>query len=629
MELFRTIVKGLKDVVLCFDERLEIIYASDNVSLMWQREKDEVLNRSLNEVLPESCYKVWAPPLERAFDSGEELDVEVTCEEKEFLVHLIPDRNEDGQVEKIVAVCRDITREKKLIRELKDKEARLLDVQRLVQLGYWWWDVKTGEVEWSDEVFKIFHLDPKTFTPQIDSIQALSPWPEEHKRDKELIDKAIKSREAGYYEQRFLYPDGSIGHYSSTFKGIYENDELVAIKGTVQDITRRKRTEEEKERLEKQYQQAQKIESIGRLAGGIAHDLNNLLTPIIGCSELLKEDLKEDDTDNELIDGVLEAGLKARDLVGQLLAYGRRQTLEYSSIDLNDVVSGFHTLLRRTIREDIEIKLVLSDENPTIKADIGQIEQVMMNLSVNAQDAMASGGILTIETALTELDESYVEAHMDVLPGKYALLAISDTGVGIDEETKAKIFEPFYSKKGELGTGLGLATVYGVVKQHRGNIFVYSEPNVGTTMKVYLPISEETSTVNEIVDAPVELRGSERILIVEDNMQVRTLAKNVLQRLGYDVIVAPNGKDAIELLEALSGSVDLLLTDVIMPIMNGKEVYERATKLFPRLKVVYMSGYTDNVIAHSGVIDRGIAFVAKPFTKESLARKIRIVLDED
>ena len=630
MDIFETLVKGLNDIVLRFDKNLCITYASESVIRMWKKPSDEVIHRSLAEVAPnDECLIAWSEAINRVFTSKSKSDFEVTCEEKTFLVQLIPEVGKNGSIEQIIAVSRDITEEKKLVEELKENEARLLDVHRLVQLGYWWWDVKSGEVEWSDEVYKIFHLDPKKFTPQIDSIQALSPWPEEHQRDKELIDKAINNHEVGSYEQKFLYPDGSIGFYLSTFAGVYDGGELVAIKGTVQNITDRKRAEEERDRLEKQYQQAQKTESIGRLAGGIAHDLNNLLTPIIGCSELLEEDLREKNENTELVREILKAGLKARELVSQLLAYGRRQTLEYKVVNLNDTIKGFFTLLRRTIRENIDINLDLTDEKPTISADIGQIEQVMMNLCVNAQDAMPKGGKLTIETALAQLDENYADAHLDVVPGNYALLAVSDTGAGIDDETKSKMFEPFFSTKGELGTGLGLATVYGVIKQHKGNVFVYSEQNIGTTIKIYLPLSEKSPTEDIPTNfSPAALRGTETILVVEDNVHVRTMTKSILQRQGYEVIVAHNGKEAISLLKK-HNEVQLLLTDVIMPEMNGKELYNTAVKSFPQLKVLYMSGYTDNVIASSGVIDSGIAFIAKPFTKETLAIKVREALNKE
>ncbi len=410
-----------------------------------------------------------------------------------------------------------------------------------------------------------------------------------------------------------------------------ERGEPLRIEGTFLEITDLKRAEEEKARIEEQYHQAQKVESIGRLAGGVAHDLNNLLSPILGYGELLLEDLDSNDNRRESVDEILSAALRARDLVRQLLAFSRKQMLEYRPVDMNDAVTGFDKLLRRTIREDIEIKIVTSPGIPMVMADIGQVEQVIMNLAVNAADAMPGGGRLTIETSPINLDDGYAAAHAGVQSGRYVMLAVSDTGFGMDEETRDHLFEPFFSTKGEHGTGLGLATVYGIVKQHGGNIWVYSEADKGTTFKIYLPASQE-SQVDEM-PAPssisADLRGSETILLVEDNEQVRHLARGILKRSGYNILVAENGVKAMSILASNDTPIQLLLTDVIMPEMNGKELFERVIKERPGTKVLYMSGYTDDVIARSGVLEKGIAFLQKPFTVLALTAKVREVLDRD
>ncbi|MBN2184656.1 MAG: PAS domain S-box protein [Candidatus Krumholzibacteriota bacterium] len=381
-------------------------------------------------------------------------------------------------------------------------------------------------------------------------------------------------------------------------------------------------------RLEQQYNQAQKVESIGRLAGGIAHDLNNLLSPILGYGELLQEDLDPDDERRKSVDEILRAGFRARDLVRQLLAFSRKQTLEYKPFDMNEAVTGIEKLLRRTIREDIEIKIFQSPGIRMVMMDLGQIEQVIMNLVSNAQDAMPEGGRLTIEVSEIELDENYASRYQDVEPGMYVMLAVSDTGCGMDDETRERVFDPFFSTKGALGTGLGLATVFGVVKQHCGHIWVYSEPGEGTTFKVFLPVSENKYTEEKPVEKMIiDLKGSETILLVEDNEQVRNLTHIIIKRQGYTVLVAKNGEEALAAMEAHAGSVQLLLTDVIMPGMNGTELYEKASAKDPDLKVLFMSGYTDNVIAFSGVLEAGTFFIQKPFTSLTLAAKIREVLD--
>ena len=394
------------------------------------------------------------------------------------------------------------------------------------------------------------------------------------------------------------------------------------------DITKRKRAEEEKARLEGQYRQAQKVEAIGRLAGGVAHDLNNLLVPILGYGEMLVDDFSPEDARRESARQIVNAGFRARNLVRQLLAFSRKQALEYRTLDLNKIIGGFEKLLRRTIREDIGIKIILSPDIRTIRADIGQIEQVIMNLAVNAQDAMPQGGKLILETAMAELDEEYAAPRPGVQPGSYVMLAVSDTGCGMDEETCEQIFDPFYSTKGEQGTGMGLATVYGIVKQHGGNIWVYSESGKGASFKVYLPVSEETHIEKKTLKKAAEdTHGSETILLVEDNEKVRGFIYTILKRMGYTVLKAENGAEALPVLASHAGQVNLLLTDVVMPGMSGKALFAKAAEKHPDLKVLYMSGYTGNVIVHRGVLDEGIAFIQKPFPVKALAAKVREVLD--
>ncbi len=395
-----------------------------------------------------------------------------------------------------------------------------------------------------------------------------------------------------------------------------------------QEISDRKQAEEEKARLEGQYRQAQKVEAIGRLAGGVAHDLNNLLVPILGYGEMLVDDFSPEDARRESARQIVNAGFRARNLVRQLLAFSRKQALEYRTLDLNKIIGGFEKLLRRTIREDIGIKIILSPDIRTIRADIGQIEQVIMNLAVNAQDAMPQGGKLILETAMAELDEEYAASRPGVQPGSYVMLAVSDTGCGMDEETCEQIFDPFYSTKGEQGTGMGLATVYGIVKQHGGNIWVYSESGKGASFKVYLPVSEETHIEKKTLKKAAEdTHGSETILLVEDNEKVRGFIYTILKRMGYTVLKAENGAEALPVLASHAGQVNLLLTDVVMPGMSGKALFAKAAEKHPDLKVLYMSGYTGNVIVHRGVLDEGIAFIQKPFPVKALAAKVREVLD--
>jgi PAS domain S-box-containing protein len=379
--------------------------------------------------------------------------------------------------------------------------------------------------------------------------------------------------------------------------------------------------------MEEQVRQSQRLESVGQLAAGVAHDLNNLLSPILGYAELLLLDLNPAGKAHGQVQEIVKAGERSRDLIRQLLAFGRRQMLELKVTDLRSVVREVKGLLRRMIREDIAIETAFGGSPCHALIDRGQIGQVLVNMAVNAQDAMADGGSLVIEVAHAALDEQYCNAHAGVTPGRYVQLTVSDTGQGMDEETRTHIFEPFFTTKGKLGTGLGLSTVYGIVKQHGGHIWVYSEKGKGTTFKTYLPASpEETVRWEPPAKAKDLPRGSETILVAEDNEMVRSLARAILEKQGYRVLVAANGREALQALADHAGQIDLLLTDVVMPDMNGKELFERVSQTHPGLRVLFMSGYTENVIAHHGVLDEGVSFIQKPFTVQALTGKVREVL---
>ena len=390
--------------------------------------------------------------------------------------------------------------------------------------------------------------------------------------------------------------------------------------------------EQETKQLQEQFNQAQKLESIGRLAGGVAHDLNNLLSPILGYGEMLLEDSREDAFRREALEQIVNAGRRARDLVHQLLAFSRKQTLEFKPIHLNKLLIHFEKLLRRTIREDVSIHLDLEPSLPFIKGDVGQLEQVVMNLAVNAQDAMPDGGQLFIATTAIELDETDADHLEGAAPGPHVMLAVKDTGTGMTATTLKHLYEPFYTtKETGKGTGLGLATVYGIVKQHGGTIQAESSPG-GVTFRVYLPVFTAEPTGDAAQTVRNESRpGGERqrgtILLVEDNEQVRELAVIILEREGYEVLVAKNGTEALARLDEHHGRVDLLLTDVVMPEMNGKELFHKASARYPYIKVIYMSGYTDDVIARHGVMEAGVNFIQKPFAVKGLITKVREVLN--
>jgi len=382
--------------------------------------------------------------------------------------------------------------------------------------------------------------------------------------------------------------------------------------------------------LQQQLLQSQKMEAVGRLAGGIAHDFNNLLMVISGYSEFLLERLGADTTLRTPAQEIANAAARASSLTRQLLAFSRKQMLTPKILDLNGVVTENLKMLTRVIGEDIDLVMVPAVALGAVRADASQIEQVIMNLAVNARDAMPSGGKLTIETANASLDESYARFHAPLKPGSYVTISVSDTGAGMDSETQSHIFEPFFTTKGPKGTGLGLSTVYGIVKQSGGYIWVSSEPNKGTTFKIYLPRVSETPESLAQTAAPAQpesVPGSETILVVEDEVNLRYLARQFLEKQGYRVIEAADGAAAMQIAVAHEGIIHLLLTDVIMPGMNGRELAQRILEIRPNTKVLYMSGYTENVIGRNGTLDAGIRLLQKPFTLRDLKDTVREVLN--
>lgn len=398
--------------------------------------------------------------------------------------------------------------------------------------------------------------------------------------------------------------------------------EIVGASKIARDITRMKE-------LEEQFRQAQKMEAVGQLAGGVAHDFNNLLTVISCCSETLLLDALPEDPARSLLTEIQKAGERAATLTRQLLAFSRKQVLAPKVLDLNAVVANCGKMLARLVDEDVDLVSVLDPALGRVRTDPGQIDQVLMNLVVNARDAMPQGGKLTIETANIVLDETYCRTHAEVKPGRYVMLAVSDTGCGMDERTRTRIFEPFFTTKDQgKGTGLGLAMVYGFIRQSGGHIYVYSEPGLGTTFKLYLP---EVVAAPSSCELPPDIegmpRGDETILLAEDDGAVRALARRVLRTCGYSVLEAAHGGEAFRLLEKHAGPVHLLVSDVVMPEMGGRELAQRVAALNPGIKVLCLSGYTADAVIRHGVLESKIAFLQKPFTPSMLARKVREVLD--
>jgi two-component system, cell cycle sensor histidine kinase and response regulator CckA len=381
---------------------------------------------------------------------------------------------------------------------------------------------------------------------------------------------------------------------------------------------------------EEQLRMSQKLEAVGQLAGGVAHDFNNLLTVITGYSDLVLANLSETDSNRSKVEEIKRAAQRASSLTRQLLAFSRKQVLQPRLFNLNDLVAEMSKMLKRLIGENIEMQTSFGPEAP-INADPGQIEQVLMNLVVNARDAMPKGGSLTVETSCVEIDDDYARAHLNIEPGLYVLLAVSDTGGGMDAETRKRIFEPFFTTKEQgKGTGLGLSTVYGIVNQSGGTIWVYSELGIGTVFKVYLPAAVGREMETRVAATQESIpRGSETILIVEDGPQIRQLAWECLTHCGYKVVTAADGLEALEFVERCNERIDLIVTDLVMPRMGGRTLIKRVSSVQPHIRVLYMSGYTNDAIVNHGVLDGTVWFIQKPFAFDALARKVREVLDSE
>jgi two-component system cell cycle sensor histidine kinase/response regulator CckA len=528
---------------------------------------------------------------------------------------------EARQLVRLTALTRDITEAKQAEEALRRSEASLSLAQSMGHLGNWEEDLATGELVWSAETFRIFGLDQAHAQPSRQSF-----FERVHPEDRGLVEVNVAAAVAGVHaydcEHRIVRPNGDVRLVHELAKRVLDSSGApIRIVGTVQDIT-------DHRSLEDQLRQAQKMEAIGRLAGGVAHDFNNLLGVITGYCDLLSKNSQLTETIRKGLSQIRKASDRAVDLTKQLLAFSRRQIIQPQILDLNGVVGGVEGMLRRLIGEDVELQVVRFPELWSVNVDAGQMDQVLMNLAVNARDAMPEGGRITIETANIEWHGGQVE-HRDVPPGPYVTMALSDTGSGMDDEIRSHIFEPFFTTKEQgKGTGLGLSTVYGIVRQSDGHIWVYSEVGVGTTFKIYLPALREARPVVQaeaVSGPPVQRTGT--VLVVEDQDLFREMIQNVMEQSGYRILVAQSGDEALRICAEQGNSIDLVLTDVVMPKMSGTMLAEQVVALYPRMKVLFMSGYADDAIVRHGILSPQTEFLQKPFTAHSLLHKVQAVLD--
>jgi two-component system, cell cycle sensor histidine kinase and response regulator CckA len=622
-ERFRLIADTIDEVFWIFDTgKRSLTYLSPAFERIWGFSRKDVLNKQepfIDTIHPDDRDRVIAA--DRLMETGQPIDYEFRIIRSNRSVRTIWNRGfpvpgKSGGARQYVGVSQDVT-EKRLAEEgLKESKEYLNQIINCIGDPIFVKDSEHRIMLVNDAMCAFRAAQREEVVGRIDMPVAVPMpfWEQEEevlKSGKEIIseDTIID----GHGVPRTLMSKKSL----LTDKG--GNRQVV---GVLRDIT-------EYKRLEAQFLQSQKMEAVGVLAGGVAHDFNNLLNVINGYAELILEDIDPDDPIREEIEQIREAGQRATSLTSQLLAFGRKQIMQPEIFDLNQVIANMSSMLRRMIGEDIEVVSNIPQDPMLINADPGKIQQVVMNLVVNARDAMPNGGKLTIETATADLDKNYVRDHPMTKPGPYVMMAISDNGIGMDTETQARIFEPFFTTKAKgKGTGLGMSTVYGIVKQSDGFIWVYSEPGKGTTVKIYFP-RETRAVVENSPETQIDpiLHGSETVLIVEDEMAVRSLASRILANYGYNVLEAEDGMEALRLARNSAQEIHLVITDVVMPGIGGKVLLSRIEDVLPDVKSLFISGYTDSAIVHHGILDSGIAFLQKPFTVEGLLRKVREVLN--
>ena len=604
-------------------------------TLYWTTQTYRIHELSPDEFKPDVASAIafyapeWQPVIrdavQQAMEHGTPWDLElelITAKGRRIWVQAIGHvMKEHDRVVKIVGTFRDITGQRKTAETQAELLRRLNEAQHMAHVGSWDWDIASGEVWWSDETYRIFGVQRRAYVPSFEGNAAFI-HPHDVVAYGERFARCLETGEDLDFDVRVNGGDGQQRMCKAQGKVTRTPDgKPTRFAGTLQDVTERRR-------LEQQLLQSQKMESIGRLAGGIAHDFNNMLTVILGFGHLELDHRPGGPQPDGNLEQILAAAERASGLTRQLLAFSRQQVLEPKVLDVAALVHDMEPMIRRLIGENIALRTVTTPGVGAVLADEGQLQQVLLNLAVNARDAMPECGHLTIEVTGIALTGMLTGTHVELAPGEYVVLAVSDTGSGMTAETKARLFEPFFTTKPiGRGTGLGLATCFGIVKQSKGDITVYSELGQGTTFKIYLPqVRAVPRKVTPAVLEPIAHRQGGRVLLVEDEDLVRAASRQMLVEHGFEVIEASNADDALEVLAAHPEPIALLLTDVVMPGRNGRALATDVQRLRPEIKVLYISGYTDNAIVHHHVLDEGVAFLAKPFTPDALVRKVREVL---
>ena len=614
------ILESIADGFYSLDRDWRFVYVNRRAAEAMKRPRESLVGMNLWELFPQLNGSVFQREFERAMRERNPVTIEEhsLVSESWFAVRVYP--TEEG----LSVFFEDVTAKHEAAIALKESEERLRLATDVGKFGIWDWDMVKNRVSWSPRLYEFHGITTEEFGGTVEAFRALV-HPADAERVAHGIKTAVETHNEFQSEFRTIRPDGEIRWLLTNGRVVYDGDgKPIRMLGATQDVTQRREGEE-------RLRQAQRIDAAGRIAGGVAHEVNNQMTVVLGLTEFM---LRSPELTPELRADTVQirrAGERSALITSQLLAFSRRQVLWPTLIDLNQIISDFERVLRKTAGEETTLTLRLTQDLPLVLADRAQMEQVLLNLTLNAADALQpQGGTLTIETSVRQFSPEYIAAKPEVViaTGSYVMMAVTDTGTGMPPDVMSHVFEPFYTTKpvGQ-GSGLGLSSVYGIVKQSNGYIWVYSEPGLGSTFKIYLPVPRESLILSSAEPASVPAGRRETILVVEDEPDLRGLFIRMLQEMGYEPVEAANGRDGLAILRRPESRVDLVLTDIAMPVMGGGEFGSLVAREFPGLPVLYMSGYTDSDIVARGLLEAHVPFIQKPFTPDVIAQQLRNVLD--